>query len=103
MRLQLKLLQTKRSRRRRPQQRRREQKPQSVEEYAQIQSPYNTYLNPGLPPGPIANPGLSAIEASRNPAATAFCFFLATGEDRRHIFAQTFAEHQQNLQTYGYQ
>lgn len=78
-------------------------KPQSVEEYAQIQSPYNTYLNPGLPPAPIANPGLSAIEASRNPAATAFCFFLATGEDRRHVFAQTYAEHQQNLQTYGYQ
>jgi UPF0755 protein len=78
-------------------------KPQSVEEYAQIQSPYNTYLNPGLPPAPIANPGLSAIEASRNPAATAFCFFLATGEERRHVFAQTFAEHQQNLQIYGYQ
>ena len=78
-------------------------KPQSIEEYSQIASPYNTYLNQGLPPGPIANPGLSAIEATRNPAATAFCFFVATGEERRHIFAQTYAEHQQNLQTYGYQ
>jgi UPF0755 protein len=78
-------------------------KPQSVEEYATVTSPYNTYLNPGLPPGPIANPGASAIQATRNPAATGFCFFLATGEDRRHIFAQTFAEHQQNLATYGYQ
>lgn len=78
-------------------------KPQSIEEYSQIASPFNTYLNQGLPPGPIANPGLSAIEATRNPAATAFCFFVATGEDRRHIFAQTYAEHQQNLQTYGYQ
>jgi len=78
-------------------------KPTSVEEYARVQSPYNTYLNPGLPPGPIANPGASALNASRNPAATAFCFFLATGDDRRHIFAQTFAEHQQNMATYGYQ
>jgi UPF0755 protein len=78
-------------------------KPQSVEEYAQIISPYNTYLNPGLPPGPIANPGASAIAATRNPAATAYCFFLATGDDRRHIFAQTYAEHQQNLAIYGYQ
>ncbi len=77
-------------------------KPQSVEEYAQVTSPYNTYLNPGLPPGPIANPGASALEATRNPAATAFCFFVATGDDRRHIFAQTFAEHEQNLATYGY-
>ncbi len=77
-------------------------KPTSVEEYATIQSPYNTYLNPGLPPGPIANPGASAVDATRNPAATAYCFFLATGEERRHIFAQTFAEHQQNMNTYGY-
>lgn len=78
-------------------------KPASVEEYGQIQSPYNTYLNQGLPPGPIANPGLNAIEAAQNPAQTAYCFFLGTGEDGRHVFAQTLAEHQQNLQIYGYQ
>ncbi len=78
-------------------------KPQRIEEYAEVNSPYNTYLNQGLPPGPIANPGLSAIEASRNPAATAYCFFVATGDDRRHVFAQTYAEHEQNLRTYGYQ
>jgi UPF0755 protein len=77
-------------------------KPQSIEEYASVQSPYNTYLNPGLPPGPIANPGLSAIEATRDPAQTGYCFFVATGEDGRHVFAQTFAEQQQNLQIYGY-
>lgn len=78
-------------------------KPQSIEEYAQVISPYNTYLNQGLPPGPIANPGLSAIEGTRNPATTAYCFFVATGDDRRHVFAQTYAEHEQNLRTYGYQ
>jgi UPF0755 protein len=77
-------------------------KPQSVEEYSQIVSPYNTYLNPGLPPGPIANPGLSAIQATRNPAESIYCFFVATGEDGRHVFARTLAEHEQNLRTYGY-
>lgn len=77
-------------------------KPQSLEEYREVISPYNTYLNPGLPPGPIASPGLSAIEATQNPAQTNYCFFLGTGEDGRHVFAQTLAEHQQNLQIYGY-
>ncbi len=78
-------------------------KPERIEEYATVSSPYNTYLNPGLPPGPIASPGLDAIEATRSPATTAYCFFLATGDDGRHVFAQTLAEHQQNLQIYGYQ
>ncbi len=77
-------------------------KPQTIEEYSSVISPYNTYLNPGLPPGPIASPGLSAIEATRNPATTNYCFFVATGDDGRHVFAQTLAEHLQNLQIYGY-
>ena len=77
-------------------------KPQSVEEYASVTSPYNTYLNPGLPPGPIASPGLSAIESTRNPASTGYCFFLGTGEDGRHAFSVTLAEHEQNLVVYGY-
>lgn len=76
--------------------------PQSLEEYASVISPYNTYLNQGLPPGPIANPGLDAIEATRNPESTSYCFFLGTGEDGRHVFAQTLAEHEQNLLIYGY-
>ncbi|MFZ4847774.1 MAG: endolytic transglycosylase MltG [Caldilinea sp.] len=77
-------------------------KPQSIEEYQFVQSPYNTYLFPGLPPAPIANPGLSAIEATRDPAQTGYCFFVATGDDGRHVFVQTLSEQQQNLQTYGY-
>lgn len=77
-------------------------KPQSIEEYAEVISPYNTYLNPGLPPAPIASPGVSAISAVREPAQTSYCFFAATGEDGRHVFAQTLAEHQANLQLYGY-
>lgn len=77
--------------------------PQSVEEYASVISPYNTYLNPGLPPGPIANPGLSAIESTRAPETTNYCFFLGIGEEGRHVFAQTLAEHENNLRVYGYQ
>lgn len=78
-------------------------KPTDIRDYATVQSPYNTYLNEGLPPAPIANPGESAIEAARNPAATAYCFFLGTGQDGRHVFATTLAEHEQNLSIYGYQ
>jgi len=77
-------------------------KPQTIEEYSQVISPYNTYLNQGLPPGPIASPGLNAIAATRNPAATSYCFFVATGENGAHAFAITLAEHNQNLQIYGY-
>lgn len=77
-------------------------KPQSIEEYRTVTSPYNTYLNTGLPPGPIASPGLSAIEATRNPSDSQLCFFVATGDNGRHVFAQTLAEHEQNLRAYGY-
>ncbi len=74
-------------------------KPPSVDVYAQIKSPYNTYLNPGLPPGPIANPGLSAIKAAVYPAQTRYCFFVATG-DGGHVFAVTLKEHERNIQQY---
>ena len=77
-------------------------KPLTIQEYSTIVSPYNTYLNKGLPPNPIDSPGLSAIDAVREPAAVKYCFFLATGEGSRHIFATTLAEHEQNLKTYGY-
>jgi UPF0755 protein len=76
-------------------------KPESVEEYQFVEDPYNTYLYPGLPPGPIASPGLSALEAVVRPAETQYCFFVATGEDGRHVFARTYAEHQANVALYG--
>ena len=78
-------------------------KPQTIEEYAEVQSLYNTYLNPGLPPGPIASPGLLAVEATKSPSQTVYCFFVATGDDGRHAFARTLAEHERNLAIYGYQ
>lgn len=73
--------------------------PPDVEAYATVQSPYNTYLRPGLPPSAIASPGLSAIQAAIRPADTKYCFFVATG-DGGHVFATTLAEHQQNVANY---
>jgi UPF0755 protein len=55
-------------------------------------SPYNTYLNAGLPPGAIAAPGLSSLEAVLDPDATAYLFFVAR-YDGSHIFSRTLAEH----------
>ncbi len=62
-------------------------------------SPYNTYVNGGLPPTPIASPGLGAIDAAIRPADSPYLYFVARG-DGSHIFAVTFAEHQANVETF---
>ena len=54
--------------------------------------PFNTYRNPGLPPGPIASPGLRAIDAALDPAAVPYLYFVAIDE-RRHHFSTTVEEH----------
>lgn len=60
-------------------------------------SPYNTYLYPDLPPGPIANPSLEALHAVAFPAQTPYYYFRATCDNSgRHRFAETFQEHLQN-------
>lgn len=56
-------------------------------------SPYNTYLNAGLPPTPIASPGVASLEATLNPEDTEFLYFMAR-YDGTHIFSRTEAEHQ---------
>lgn len=56
-------------------------------------SPYNTYLNPGLPPTPIAAPGLASLEASLNPGDTEYLYFVAR-YDGTHIFSRTLEEHE---------
>ncbi|MBE9100103.1 endolytic transglycosylase MltG [Vacuolonema iberomarrocanum] len=63
--------------------------------YAQVEtpSPYNTYINPGLPPTPIAAPGVASLEVSLNPDDTEYLFFVAR-YDGTHIFSRTLAEHE---------
>lgn len=65
-----------------------------------IESPYNTYLNKGLPPGPIGSPGLEAIKAAMNPVDSPYWFYLSDPETRRTIFAKTLEEHAQNRARY---
>jgi UPF0755 protein len=75
--------------------------PVFLEEYAGVNSPYNTYLNPGLPPGPIAAPGLDSVRAVLYPESHDFLYFVAVPEQSgAHVFAQTFAEHEQNVARY---
>ena len=65
-----------------------------------IDSPYNTYQNVGLPPGPIANPGLDSLLAAANPADTSFLFLVACEDGSgRHVFAETLDEHNLNVST----
>jgi UPF0755 protein len=73
--------------------------PVTLEEYENVNSPFNTYLYPGLPPGPIASPGASSIMAVLQPAQTSYLYFLGRG-DGSHIFAETYEEHQRNLEIY---
>jgi len=62
-------------------------------------SPYNTYVHMGLPPGPIGNPGESSIHAALAPAQTDYLFFVANTQGG-HFFAATLAEHNQNVAKY---
>ena len=58
----------------------------------QIRSPYNTYLHPGLPPGPISQPSDSSIYAALDPAPVGFIYFVAQ-PDGKHVFSETYADH----------
>ena len=64
-------------------------------------TPYNTYTRAGLPPTPIAMPGVDALDAVAKPAASEFLYFVAVGDGSgRHLFARTLAEHEANVRTY---
>ncbi|VEE12934.1 MULTISPECIES: endolytic transglycosylase MltG [Streptococcus] len=63
-----------------------------------IDSPYNVYKNTGLMPGPVDNPSLSAIEATVNPAKTDYLYFVANTETGNVYFANTYEEHEKNVQ-----
>ena len=64
-----------------------------------VDHPYNTYVRPGLPPGPIASPGLGAIEAALDPAPVKYLFFVAQ-DDQRHHFSMSVDEHNRAVARY---
>ncbi len=66
----------------------------------QADSPYNTYKYPGLPPGPIANPGRESLKAAMSPAQTDFYYFVAEGTTGHHKFSNSYEEHQRNVLAY---
>jgi UPF0755 protein len=65
-------------------------------------TPYNTYLHAGLPPGPVANPGFLSLRAAMNPAHTSYLYFVAAGANPqgKSLFASTIEEHNQNVSGY---
>lgn len=65
-----------------------------------ISSPYNTYENPGLPPGPIANPGVKALEAAMNPAESDYLYYISDKYGQNH-YAKTLNEHNANIKKHG--
>lgn len=74
--------------------------PVTLEEYRSVISNYNTYLIPGLPPGPISNPGLEALRAAANPTNTDYLFYLHD-KNRQIRYAKTLQEHNANIEKYG--
>jgi len=63
------------------------------------EGPYNTYLNRGLPPGPIANPGLAALAAALNPSKTEYLYFVSKN-DGSHTFSRTLPEHNRAVERF---
>jgi len=75
-------------------------KAQYSEVDTKINSPYNTYENKGLPPGPIANPGILAIEAAIYPTPSNYNYFLTPSDSKTIIYAATYEEHLRNKNKY---
>lgn len=67
-----------------------------------VESPYNTYRNEGLPPGPIANPGLRSLEAAMSPTPSQYLYYVRNDlkDDGSHVFGKTYDEHLSNCARY---
>jgi UPF0755 protein len=65
-------------------------------------TPYNTYLHAGLPPGPVANPGISSLRAAMDPPQTNYLYFVAAGDNPQGLsmFAATLDQHNRNVAEY---
>ena len=75
--------------------------PVFLEEYQGVHSPYNTYKHVGLPPGPIASPGEDSFRAVLYPARHGYYYYVAAGDGSGgHVFAETYAEHLENVRRY---
>lgn len=75
-------------------------KPQYNAEDTKVDSPYNTYQNRGLPPGPISNPGLKAIKAAIYPEYTDYNYFLSRPDTGETVFSETYEKHVKNKAEY---
>ncbi|MBN2243750.1 MAG: endolytic transglycosylase MltG [Acidobacteria bacterium] len=64
-----------------------------------MESPYNSYIHRGLPPGPIANPGADSLRAALNPAETEYLYYVSRN-DGTHVFSKTYREHRQAVNKY---
>jgi UPF0755 protein len=67
----------------------------------EIDSPYNTYENQGLPPTPIASPGLKSIKAAVSPADTDYLYYVLKKNGEEHKFSETYEKHQKAVQKAG--
>jgi len=72
-----------------------------TQEDKQMNSPYNTYINPGLTPGPIANPGMAAIYAAMNAEETDYYYYVLNPETNRHEYSTNYEEHRKLVDKYA--
>lgn len=77
-----------------------EKTPVLTEEQTQFESPYNTYINKGLPVGPICSPGLASLEAALHPAETKYLYFVADMSSGKLYFNETLEGHEADVQKY---
>lgn len=65
-----------------------------------VDSPYNTYVNAGLPPGPISSPGVSSLRAAMRPASVEYLYFVSNADGKTHTFSKTLSEHEKAVARY---